>query len=95
MYKCSECGAVFEDLAECHQEGGCYEADFGVYSDFPDHHYYPAVDYIGCPECGADEDCCDELVECDRCSTFVEETYETVFGSLCDNCYDDLFEEND
>ena len=90
MYKCSECGAEFEELEEWHKEGGCYEANYGVYFDFPDHHYYPATTYMGCPKCGADEDDVAELVECDRCNTMVEETWDTAYGNLCENCYDDM-----
>lgn len=88
MYKCSECDAVFEDLIEIHKSGGCYEADYGVYSDFDSHTYYPAVDYLGCPHCHASEDDCYELEECERCGEFTDE----VYRGLCDSCYSDLYE---
>lgn len=92
MYKCGECGAEFEDFKEWHKDGGCYEADYGVYFEFDSHNYYPAVDWEGCPECGAGRDDCHELVECDRCNMFVDETWGTAFGNLCENCYSDLYE---
>ncbi len=86
MYKCSECDAQFEDLVEIHKPGGCYEADYGVYSDFDSHTYYAAVDYMGCPHCGAHEDDCYELEECERCGCFADD----VDRGLCDCCYDEL-----
>lgn len=92
MFECGECGAQFEEMAEIHKPGGCYEADYGVYGDFDSHTYYPAVDYMGCPNCGAGEDDIIELELCDRCDAWAGEVYETAFGDLCENCYDDMFE---
>lgn len=86
MYRCKECGAEFEDLVECHQDGGCYETDYGVGSLFPDHHYYPSVDYMGCPNCGAEASACYELEYCNRCGRYVNELYD----GLCEDCCDEL-----
>lgn len=87
MYKCSECDTIFEELIEIHEPGGCYEADYGVYSDFESHNYYPPVEYMGCPHCKAHADDCYELVECERCGELVDE----LWDGMCDCCHDDMF----
>ena len=46
MYKCPECGAVFE---EPEYETVCFEEQYGVGSMFNDRHYGT---FANCPECG-------------------------------------------
>ena len=46
MYKCPECGAIFEDPE---YETVCFEELYGVGSMFPDRHYGT---FANCPECG-------------------------------------------
>ena len=46
MYKCPECGAVFE---EPEYETVCFEELYGVGSMFPDRHYGT---FASCPRCG-------------------------------------------
>ena len=46
MYKCPECGAIFE---EPEYETVCFEELYGVGSMFPDRHYGT---FANCPECG-------------------------------------------
>ena len=46
MYKCPECGAIFEDPE---YETLCFEELYGVGSMFPDRHYGT---FANCPECG-------------------------------------------
>ena len=46
MYKCPECGAIFE---EPEYETVCYEELYGVSSMFYDRHYGT---FANCPECG-------------------------------------------
>ena len=46
MYKCPECGAIFE---EPEYETVCYEELYGVSSMFYDRHYGT---FASCPECG-------------------------------------------
>ena len=46
MYKCPECGAVFD---EPEYETVCFEELYGVGSMFPDRHYGT---FANCPECG-------------------------------------------
>lgn len=97
MYRCRECGHIFEELADIHKDGGCYEADYGVYFDFPDHHYYPSVDYKGCPNCEAFEDDIEEVVECDSCGEYYpqDDLYDTTgcinggIGFICEQCWED------
>ena len=47
MYKCPECGAVFEEPV---YETVCFEEIYGVGSMFSDRHYGT---YTNCPECGS------------------------------------------
>lgn len=63
MYKCPECGAVFE---EPEYETVCFEELYGVGSMFGDRHYGT---FANCPECGGSID-----IEYD---TYDEEDYET------------------
>ena len=46
MYRCPECGAVFE---EPEYETVCFEELYGVGSMFQDRHYGT---FANCPECG-------------------------------------------
>lgn len=46
MYRCPECGAVFEEPV---YETVCFEELYGVGSMFPDRHYGT---FANCPECG-------------------------------------------
>lgn len=46
MYKCPECGAIFEEPVF---ETICYEEIYGVGSMFADRHYGTITN---CPECG-------------------------------------------
>ena len=46
MYRCPECGAIFEDPE---YETVCFEELYGVGSMFPDRHYGT---FANCPECG-------------------------------------------
>ena len=46
MYKCPECGAVFEDPE---YETVCFEELYGVGSMFADRHYGT---FASCPRCG-------------------------------------------
>ena len=46
MYKCPECGAIFD---EPEYETVCFEELYGVGSMFPDRHYGT---FANCPECG-------------------------------------------
>lgn len=46
MYKCRECGAIFEELE---YETVCFEELYGVGSMFPDRHYGT---FASCPRCG-------------------------------------------
>ena len=46
MYKCPECGAIFE---EPEYETVCFEELYGVGSMFPDRHYGT---FASCPRCG-------------------------------------------
>ena len=50
MYKCPECGAIFE---EPEYETVCYEEIYGVGSMFPDKHYGT---FANCPRCGGSID---------------------------------------
>ena len=63
MYKCPECGAIFE---EPEYETVCFEELYGVGSMFGDRHYGT---FANCPECGGSID-----IEYD---TYDEEVYET------------------
>ena len=63
MYKCPECGAVFE---KPEYETVCFEELYGVGSMFGDRHYGT---FANCPECGGSID-----IEYD---TYDEEDYET------------------
>lgn len=58
MYKCPECGAIFEEPV---YETVCYEELYGVGSMFSDRHYGT---FANCPECGGainiEEDAYDE-----------------------------------
>ena len=47
MYKCPECGAIFEDPE---YETVCFEELYGVGSMFQDRHYGT---FANCPECGS------------------------------------------
>ena len=50
MYKCPECGAIFEDPE---YETVCFEELYGVGSMFPDRHYGT---FANCPQCGGSID---------------------------------------
>ena len=50
MYKCPECGAIFE---EPEYETVCFEEIYGVGSMFPDRHYGT---FANCPRCGGSID---------------------------------------
>ena len=63
MYRCPECGSVFE---EPEYETVCFEELYGVGSMFADRHYGT---FASCPRCGGSID-----IECD---TYDEEDYET------------------
>ena len=58
MYKCPECGEIFE---EPEYETVCFEEIYGVGSMFPDRHYGT---FANCPRCGGsidiEYDTCDE-----------------------------------
>ena len=63
MYKCRECGAIFEEPV---YETVCFEEIYGVGSMFMDRHYGT---FSSCPRCGEAID-----IEYD---TYDEEDYET------------------
>ena len=63
MYKCPECGAIFE---EPEYETVCFEELYGVGSMFTDRHYGT---FANCPQCGGSID-----IEYD---TYDGEDYET------------------
>lgn len=63
MYRCPECGAVFE---EPEYETVCFEELYGVGSMFADRHYGT---FANCPECGSAIDIVYD--------TYDEEDYET------------------
>lgn len=93
MYRCKECDYIFEELMELHTESGCYEADYGVYSDFPDHHYYSSITYQGCPNCRAFEDNIEKVDICDGCERYypldgLSNYIEGNFGNICEQCWD-------
>lgn len=50
MYKCPECGAIFEDPE---YETVCFEELYGVGSMFTDRHYGT---FANCPQCGGSID---------------------------------------
>lgn len=50
MYKCRECGAIFEEPV---YETVCFEEIYGVGSMFPDRHYGT---FASCPRCGGSID---------------------------------------
>ena len=50
MYKCPECGAIFE---EPEYETVCFEELYGVGSMFTDRHYGT---FANCPQCGGSID---------------------------------------
>ena len=50
MYKCPECGAIFEDPE---YETVCFEELYGVGSMFADRHYGT---FANCPQCGSSID---------------------------------------
>lgn len=96
MYYCRECRSIFDELIEYHEDGGCYEADYGVYDLFDSHNYYPAIDYLGCPKCGASEDCTEEAYECDCCGEIYgydeldreEDLVNGGYRLICNKCLD-------
>ena len=97
MYYCRECNSIFDDMIDIHEDGGCYEADYGVYDLFESHNYYPAVDYRGCPICKASESCIDEAIECNCCGEIfsIYDLHELPDASgdleyLCDKCSENL-----
>lgn len=45
MYKCPECGEIFEEPG---YEDLCYEVEYGIASQFNDHHWYTRA---FCPQC--------------------------------------------
>ena len=97
MYRCSKCGNIFENFNEIIIPGGCYEADYGVYSLFPDHHYYPSYTYLGCPECEVSYEECKELKPCDICDKLceIDDLFDTTqminggVGDVCEQCLED------
>lgn len=83
MYKCFDCGLVFEEpkrYSEDRTPGGVFEG-----GSFIEH-------YDGCPNCsGAFE----EAKECDGCGEFVyvSSLMATDDGEFCDDCYDEGIDE--
>lgn len=57
-FKCSACGKVFlaDEMRTTIHPGGCYEADYGVFSEFDSHNYYSAYELNTCPECWRTEE---------------------------------------
>ena len=58
MYRCLDCGEVFEEPDEMHTS---YEAYYGVSSDFPDR---TPLTFEVCPRCESDQ--IDEIDEMDE-----------------------------
>ena len=65
MYKCPECGAIFEDPE---YQTVCFEELYGVGSMFPDRHYGT---FANCPECGGAID-----IEYDTCDVEYEDEHD-------------------
>lgn len=82
MYKCFDCGALFEEPKEYSEDrtpGGVCEG-----GSFIEH-------YSGCPYCSG---AYDEAVECDVCGEFCYSrsiSYDEN-GSVCDKCLEELEE---
>lgn len=80
MYKCYDCGYVFDkpkNYAEDRTPGGVFEG-----GSFVEH-------YTGCPECSG---AYGSVRECDNCGEYVfEECLNlTEYGEFCDECYEEL-----
>ena len=85
MYKCLDCGAIFtepENYSEDRTPGGVFEG-----GSFIEH-------YTGCPMCSR---AYEAVQECDMCG---EWTFENClnyceYGSICDECYQSIYEDED
>ena len=76
MFKCIECGAVFEEPAT-------WEEDRGEFWGFP------CTETVrGCPECKGDYE---EVFKCRRCDGWWFEDELKGKGRYCEYCYDELF----
>ena len=84
MYRCRECGNVFETPANYSEDktpGGAFEG-----GSFVEH-------YTGCPSCGGNYE---EAKECDGCGEFFCESQlyaysdEDVCGEFCQFCMDEM-----
>jgi len=77
MYKCSECGKIFEEPVF---ETVCFEELYGVGSMFPDRHYGTLA---SCPECGMsidiEYDIYDEEEDDDRVAYYERQGDEYVY----------------
>lgn len=73
MYKCFNCGAVFDELVR-YQEHMDYERQ--TYSI-----------YYGCPNCRSDD--VDQAVKCDLCGEYVTEDYVVLKDGTvaCNDCF--------
>lgn len=85
MYKCYDCGYVFEEPKEYSEDrtpGGVFEG-----GSFIEH-------YTGCPSCSG---AYDEVVECDGCGEFVYRSSLTATddGEYCDLCMEEMEEDED
>lgn len=83
MYKCYDCGYVFDTPKHCSEDrtpGGAFEG--GSFIERWD----------GCPKC---EGAFDEVIECDGCGEFFlrEELRSNEDGSFCDMCYEEDYDE--
>ena len=81
MYKCYDCGYIFdepENFSEDKTPGGVFEG-----GSFIEH-------CIGCPRCSG---AYGEIKECDNCNEFVylPDLILTDDGEICDNCYNELY----
>ena len=78
MYKCNDCGLIFEEpsnYSEDRTPGGVSEG-----GSFIEH-------YVGCPRCGGSFD---EAEECEECGKYYN-IYELEDG-ICDKCYEGKYE---
>ena len=83
MICCNECGEVFphHELQEI-EEHGCYESDYGVYSQFDSHNYYDYC-YKCCPYCNSTD--FEEGYVCQECGKFVKFFEDDKYG-ICYDC---------
>ena len=82
MYKCFECGSVFEEPKKYSEDltpGGTFEG--GNFIKY----------YTACPQCGGDYD---NAIECDYCGEFAFLKYgeHKDGGFCCQGCLDDMEE---